>query len=528
MIAFVFVSIVFANSYGQTTVTLTPSVKDVWAEQLNPNTNYGSSNNLFIGRDPGGEYNHSFIYWDISSLPSCIDITNAEIRVDQKSTYPDIVCVHIRRVTSPWNENSVTYNNQPSSSGSYGTYCGFNSTSGYKFIPVTSLVQDLLIYGNDGVMLYTPSTVTPGKLQWFSSREDGTANSRPRLIITYTTQTPPTANPISTSTTCGNCNGSVSANASGGTTPYNYLWSNGCTSASCSSLCAGTYSVTVTDANGCTVSGSTSVGGSTFTVNLSTINVTSSSGNTSFSINTSDSWTVSESCSWLSVSSTSGLGNSTITVNYNANTSGVRTCTITVTCGSSTETVTVTQDGQTPSLTVSTNSVTICENSGCNGSFNITSNVSWTVTDNQTWLSVNPTSGSGNGGVTVTATTANPSTSIRTATVTVSGTGVSDKTVIVTQNGTPSGIEEIGFISKLTIHPNPNSGEFTLEMELTKPEDFEIKVINITGQIIYKEKLQGISGKYQKTIDISNFANGIYTVQLITDKGTVNKQITVH
>lgn len=93
---------------------------------------------------------------------------------------------------------------------------------------------------------------------------------------------------------------------------------------------------------------------------------------------------------------------------------------------------------------------------------------------------------------------------------------------------TATGISEIDFINKLTIHPNPNSGEFTLEMELTKSEDFQIKVINIAGQVIYTEKLKGIYGKYQKTIDISNFANGIYTVQLITEKGTVNKQITVH
>jgi len=49
-----------------------------------------------------------------------------------------------------------------------------------------------------------------------------------------------------------------------------------------------------------------------------------------------------------------------------------------------------------------------------------------------------------------------------------------------------------------------------------------------TAQQIYREYLGTVSGAFQKTIDISNFANGIYTVQLITEKGTVNKQITVH
>ena len=48
--------------------------------------------------------------------------------------------------------------------------------------------------------------------------------------------------------TChGDCDGSITANASGGSGQYMYMWSNGDTSMSISSLCAGTYTVTVTD-----------------------------------------------------------------------------------------------------------------------------------------------------------------------------------------------------------------------------------------------------------------------------------------
>jgi hypothetical protein len=58
----------------------------------------------------------------------------------------------------------------------------------------------------------------------------------------------------------GGSNGSASVVASGGTTPYTYLWSNGGTTASISGLTAGTYSVTVTDAHGCQSSCTTTVG----------------------------------------------------------------------------------------------------------------------------------------------------------------------------------------------------------------------------------------------------------------------------
>ena len=64
----------------------------------------------------------------------------------------------------------------------------------------------------------------------------------------------------------------------------------------------------------------------------------------------------------------------------------------------------------------------------------VTANVSWTVTDDQTWLSASPASGANNGSFTVSA-TANTGTTSRSGTVTVTGGGVT-RTVSVTQSGT--------------------------------------------------------------------------------------------
>ena len=46
--------------------------------------------------------------------------------------------------------------------------------------------------------------------------------------------------------------GSASVNATGGTSPYSYLWSNGSTNTNLTNLAAGTYTISATDANGCT------------------------------------------------------------------------------------------------------------------------------------------------------------------------------------------------------------------------------------------------------------------------------------
>lgn len=49
----------------------------------------------------------------------------------------------------------------------------------------------------------------------------------------------------------GEASGAISTTTSGGTQPYQYLWSNNATAASISNLSAGTYMLTVTDTNGC-------------------------------------------------------------------------------------------------------------------------------------------------------------------------------------------------------------------------------------------------------------------------------------
>lgn len=70
----------------------------------------------------------------------------------------------------------------------------------------------------------------------------------------------------------GICTGSVISSATGGVSPYTYVWSNSATSQSISNVCAGTYDITVTDANGNTATASTTVNEPTL------LSITSASG----------------------------------------------------------------------------------------------------------------------------------------------------------------------------------------------------------------------------------------------------------
>ena len=73
--------------------------------------------------------------------------------------------------------------------------------------------------------------------------------------------TQPTLLTVSMTGTTATCIGSASATPAGGTSPYTYLWTNGATTQSISSIPAGTYTVTLTDAKSCTVSGSFTITG---------------------------------------------------------------------------------------------------------------------------------------------------------------------------------------------------------------------------------------------------------------------------
>ena len=50
----------------------------------------------------------------------------------------------------------------------------------------------------------------------------------------------------------GESDGNIDLSVSGGTIPYNYLWSNTQSNQDISNLSAGTYDITVTDSNSCT------------------------------------------------------------------------------------------------------------------------------------------------------------------------------------------------------------------------------------------------------------------------------------
>jgi len=86
-----------------------------------------------------------------------------------------------------------------------------------------------------------------------------------------------------------------------------------------------------------------------------------------------------------------------------------------------------------PTDNLSVSSVSEYGVQGGSKSATITSNVSWTATDNQSWITVSPTAGSNNGTISISV-NSNTSTTNRTGTVTVTG-GSLTRTIAISQEG---------------------------------------------------------------------------------------------
>ncbi|MFC2111304.1 T9SS type A sorting domain-containing protein, partial [Bacteroidota bacterium] len=81
---------------------------------------------------------------------------------------------------------------------------------------------------------------------------------------------------------------------------------------------------------------------------------------------------------------------------------------------------------------------------------------------------------------------------------------------------------------KVNIYPNPNNGNFQINISGMISKTLEMCIINITGQIMYCEKLNNISlGKLTKSLDFSSYSKGIYFIKVITEEIVETKKVII-
>lgn len=170
-------------------------------------------------------------------------------------------------------------------------------------------------------------------------------------------------NTIISNENCGNSQGSLDVNFSGGTSPFSYYWNTGATSQDISNLSAGVYSLTINDANGCELFISDTVKNNANNLNYSTIVTNEICSNSQGSIDlTVSGGTPPYSYNW---------NNSLTNEDISGIASGTYSCTITDANGCSISTNNILINNNSGNLSVShTSTDEVCSNSS--GSIDLT------------------------------------------------------------------------------------------------------------------------------------------------------------
>ncbi|MCX6244021.1 MAG: T9SS type A sorting domain-containing protein [Bacteroidetes bacterium] len=79
----------------------------------------------------------------------------------------------------------------------------------------------------------------------------------------------------------------------------------------------------------------------------------------------------------------------------------------------------------------------------------------------------------------------------------------------------------------VTISPNPASGNFNLVIHGGMDSDAMITVSDLTGKMMYRDKVSASSREQSKLIDISTFPKGIYMVKVQTGQQSSTKKLVI-
>ena len=290
--------------------------------------------------------------------------------------------------------------------------------------------------------------------------------------------------------------------------------------------------------------------GKSFDVSAQALTFEDIASSKSIDITAEDNWQILNSNPWISVSSMSGSGNSSIIISVEENpVESSRQGTIDITMLDKTISVTIIQRAKVFNADTDSKSLTFPA-AGGSSTLNVTSNTSWTLSDYPSWITLSATSGNGNATVKVTA-TENTSADQRTSQMYLTIDGKTTKTAIsLTQYGKSINVSptSLAFTSSsstqnvtvtsdgeweastsdswITLSPSSATGNGTLKVNVTENMSVNTRSGSITISMGGKDTTIGVtqgSKSFGLTPSSLTFTDksGSQTVAIETD-GTWN------
>lgn len=196
-----FLLIAFGSSaYSQVTLVLQPDSTagvDALISSLEPTRNFGRNPEFdALAWTAGSPVNfRSMVKFDLSSIPTGAVIQSATLNLyfnptssnGQHSSMSGSNESVLRRIVDPWDEMSVTWNNQPgATSQNEVTVAQSTSATQDYTLDVKALVTDMLATGNANYgFLFRLKTESYYRRLVLSSSDHATETKRPKLTVVY-------------------------------------------------------------------------------------------------------------------------------------------------------------------------------------------------------------------------------------------------------------------------------------------------------------------------------------------------------
>jgi hypothetical protein len=80
---------------------------------------------------------------------------------------------------------------------------------------------------------------------------------------------------------------------------------------------------------------------------------------------------------------------------------------------------------------------------------------------------------------------------------------------------------------KLFVYPNPSSNQLNIKLGLAKASSVNYNLVDMNGRIVLSKTINTATLNFQDSVNLNEFANGIYSLQINTNNGSSNQKIVV-
>jgi GEVED domain/Secretion system C-terminal sorting domain len=91
----------------------------------------------------------------------------------------------------------------------------------------------------------------------------------------------------------------------------------------------------------------------------------------------------------------------------------------------------------------------------------------------------------------------------------------------------PLALKDVANMQNVEVYPNPSNGYVFIDLEANALQQLDIIVTAVTGAEVYTQSHKNVNGKFNKSINLSGLAKGVYMIKLQSEKGTVVQKVTL-